>query len=321
VTPVRERHVRGVVINGATGQIAPYASLTEVRADDPPGGAMGGPGGGLSNAGLAPIDPDGAFDVTLRPGRHTLKGTTGTAVGYVSFDVRDADIDGVRIVAVPEFSVTGRISTDTPVGNADLGTIRISFQRELPVATPSSSYSLPRADGTFVATATAGDYRVHVAPFLNLTPGRPGFTATLPKALENAYVKSIRLGELDVLNGGVHFEGPTASRLEIVLGMNPGSVEGTVLSDAQSARAGATVVLLPNVRGRFDLVKVGTTNAAGLFRLEHVAPGDYQLFAWDEVGDGDWHDPAFMRTYDDRGAPIRISEGATQRVRLTTIAP
>ena len=76
VTPVHERHVRGIVINGATGQVAQYAGLSEVRADAP-GGSIGGPGAGgrLSNNGLDPIDPDGSFDVTLLPGRHTLMGS------------------------------------------------------------------------------------------------------------------------------------------------------------------------------------------------------------------------------------------------------
>jgi hypothetical protein len=45
------------------------------------------------------------------------------------------------------------------------------------------------------------------------------------------------------------------------------------------------------------------------------------VFAWIEVNDGDWQDPDFMRAVEERGTPIRIAEGATQRVRLTAIAP
>ena len=82
VMPVRERHVRGVVINGATGQVAPYASLSEIQAGSMPGNAIGGFGGELSSHGKPPIDADGSFDVTLLPGRHTLMGTAGAGVGY-----------------------------------------------------------------------------------------------------------------------------------------------------------------------------------------------------------------------------------------------
>jgi hypothetical protein len=324
VIPVRERHVRGVVINGATGQVAQYAGLSEVHAGSRPGapgsGLGGGPGGGLSNGGQNPIDPDGSFDVTLLPGRHTLMGTAGTGVGFLTLVVGDADQEGVRIVAMPAFNLTGHIVTDTPVENADLTNVRISLWRELPVPTPSPSYSLPRADGTFVVAATQGNYRVNLAPFLNLAPELARFVA-VPKGFENAYVKSMRLGQVDVLNGGVHLEGPTTSALEIVLGMNPGGIDGTVLTVAQSAAAGATVALLPDVRGRFDLVRTATTDASGHFRIDRVAPGDYKLFAWDEAAEGDWLDPDVMRASEGRGTPLSVVDGTTARVRLVSIAP
>ncbi len=79
------------------------------------------------------------------------------------------------------------------------------------------------------------------------------------------------------------------------------------------------MALLPDVRGRFDLVRTATTDASGRFRLDRVIPGDYKVFAWNEVGDGDWQDPDLMRAFEERGAPIHIREGATERVGLTTI--
>ena len=78
-----------------------------------------------------------------------------------------------------------------------------------------------------------------------------------------------------------------------------------------------TVALLPNVRGRFDLVRTATTDPSGRFRLDRVAPGDYKVFAWNEVSDGDWQDPDVMRAYEERGTPIRVGDGTTERVRLT----
>src|SRR5262249_11757753 len=155
------------------------------------------------NNGLNPIDAEGTFDVTLLPGRHTLMGTAGTGMGVVSLEVRDADVDGVRIVAMPAFNLTGRILTDAAVEKADLTGVRISLWRDLAVPTPSTSYSLPRADGTFVLAASPGDYRINLAPFLNLAPNLSRFLAPVPKGFENAYVKSIRLGETDILDGGL----------------------------------------------------------------------------------------------------------------------
>jgi hypothetical protein len=328
VTPVRERHVRGVVINGATGQIAEYAGLSKVQTD-PPGRAVsgsvfiarpgGGPDGGLSRNGVPPIDPDGSFDVMLLPGRHTLSGTSGTGVGYLTIEVRDADIDGVKIVAMPQFDIAGRIVSDGPLDTAALANARISLRRELPVPMTPTSYSVPRADGTFVVSATPGDYRVNFAPLLNLV-SLPGPFLTVPPGLANAYVKSITLGDIDVLTYGVHFDRPPASPLEIVIGTNPGVVDGTVASNTQDAVSGINVVLIPNARNRFDLFKTATTDPSGQFHLDRVPPGDYKLFAWDDLSDGAWQDPDFIRTYEDRGTPIHVGEGAKEIIRLTTIA-
>jgi hypothetical protein len=319
VTPVRERHVRGVVVNGATGQVAQYAGLSEVQTDPLMARPGGGPDGGLSRNGRPPVDPDGSFDVTLLPGRHTLSGTAGTGVGYLTIEVRDADIEDVRIVAMPQFDIAGRIVSDGPLDAAALANVRISLRRELPAPMTPTSYSVPRADGTFVVSATPGDYRVNFAPLLNLVL-LPGPFLTVPPGLANAYVKSITLGDIDVLTYGVHFDRPPTNPLEIVIGTHPGAVEGTIAGDRQTATSGISVVLVPNSRNRFDLFRTATIDPSGQFHLDRVPPGDYKLFAWDDLSDGAWQDPDFIRAYEDRGTPVRVREGAKDSIRLTTIA-
>ncbi len=318
LAPVHAHHVRGVVINGATGQVAQYAGLRVANEDAPAGGPGGGPGGGLDGGGDAQIDPDGSFDLTLFPGSYTLIGTAGTGVGYVSLQVRDADIDGVQIVALPAFNIPGRIVSDGGA-NPDLEKLRISLRRDVAVQTSSSSYSLPRPDGSFVVEATPGDFRLSIAPLLNSILAPPFLS--VPKSLETAYVKSIRLGDVDVLNGGLHVDRPPASPLEIVIGTNPGVVDGTVLDESQSGTAGATVALLPDVRRRFDLYRATITDSSGRFHLDHVPPGDYRAFAWEEVSDGAWQDPEFVRADENRGTPVHVGEGTVVAIRLTAIPP
>ena len=309
LAPVRARHVRGVVINGATGEVARYAG---VRVDNL-GRGMGPGVNGESN-------PNGTFDLTLLPGPHMLVGTAGTGDGYLSVDVRDSDIDGLRIVAAPSFDIPGRIVADGPVNAADMENLRLSLRREgaAPSSPAYSLYSNPLADGSFVVDATPGDYRMSVAPVLALAPGP---ALTVPKGLENAYIKSISLGNVDVLNRGVHLEGPTSVPIEIVIGTHPGALEGSVLTDQQAAAAGVTVVLLPDVRGRSDLYRTTTTDLSGRFHLDRVPPADYKAFAWEEVSDGVWQDSEFMRAVESRGAPVRVAEGASATVRVTVIPP
>jgi hypothetical protein len=324
LAPVRARRVRGVVINGATGQLAQYAGLSvdgrDIRRADPlPGFAKD----------ALRIDREGSFDLTLFPGPHTLMGTAGTGVGYAFVEVGDADVDGVQIIAIPAVNIAGRVVADGPLPSADLEDLRISLRRDLPVQTTPSpmrspdnnaDYSLPRPDGSFVVEATPGDLRVNIAPILNRASRVPGFpNLPVPASLQRVYVKSVRLGDVDVLNNGLHLEGPVAGTLEIVIGTTPGAFEGSVLSDGQPAASGVTVVLVPDVRRRTDLYKTGTTDSSGRFHLDGVAPGKYRAFAWQEITDGAWHDPEFMQAHEARGATVAIGEGATTETRLTVI--
>jgi hypothetical protein len=321
LAPVHARHVRGVVINGATGQLAQYAGL-EVDGSD----VGRAPPPGFSRDALK-IDPDGSFDLTLFPGPHTLMGTAGTGVGYAFVDVADADIEGVQIVAIPAVNIAGRIVADGPVPSADLGDLRISLRRDLPVQSSPSlfarpdntvTYSLPRPDGSFVVEAIPGDLQISIAPLLNLT-SRPNVNPPAPASLQHAYVKSVRLGDIDVLNNGLRLQGPVAASLEIVIGTTNGAFGGTVLTGSLSAGPGVTVALLPDLRRRTDLYKTATTDPAGRFQIEHVPPGNYRAFAWQDVSDGAWYDPDFMSAHEARGATVPISEGSTTNLQLTVI--
>jgi hypothetical protein len=144
-----------------------------------------------------------------------------------------------------------------------------------------------------------------ISPFLNIGQR---FPVQLPPALQNAYVKSIRLGNIDVLNNGLHLEKPPEGRVEVVLGTNPGIVEGT------AGAADVSVVLVPNVRQRTELYRAATTDPAGRFRFDKVPPGDYKVFAWTEVETDAWYDTEFMKTYENRGVALSVRDGVTHRV-------
>src|SRR6185295_7294936 len=161
-------------------------------------------------------------------------------VGFMTIEVRDADLEGIQIVAMPSFNISGRIVADGPVDGADVGNMRISLLRDGGVgATSTPSYSQPRPDGSFVVEATPGDFRLNVAPILNLAPRPPGPpNFPVPASLAHAYVKSIRLGEIDVLNSGLRLQGAPAGQLDVVIGTAPGAVDGTVFNDNQTAGPG-----------------------------------------------------------------------------------
>ena len=304
VAPVHEHRVRGTVVDGTTGQAAQYGGLRRTS--------------GLLRP-FEDVDPSsGAFELELLPGSHTLMATAGEGVGYAVVQVGDADIDDVRIVTAPTFSMSARIVIEGRTSDgSDLASLRVSLRRDPAIpGTSSSSYSVPLPNGTFALEASPGDYRVNVAPI----PGTPSPPfARLPQSLEGAFVKSIRLGNADVLNGGLHLQKSPENALEIVIGTSPGAVVGRVVGARQGPAADVSVVLVPDVRARAELYKIVAPDSSGLFRFDRVAPGDYRVFAWADLENGSWFDPDFMRTQENSGAPIRVGEGKTENVQVTLL--
>src|SRR5215471_18618803 len=292
VAPISPRHVRGVVTDGLTGRPAQYASLTLVTDSDGPRGKE------------LPVDREGAsFDIRLLPGTHTLNATSASGEGSVTFQLPDADIGNLTVPTTPSFELQGRmvLEGESNVG-ALLGRLQITLHIEAPRKELSSlgSYSTVLPNGSFSVSAPAGDYRLNIDPLLNSVPSRVSI-ASLPAALQNAYVKSIRLANTDVLNGPLHIESKPSSVLEVVIGRNAGAIDGQVVTDRQMPVADASVVLVPDIRRRTDLYRSASTDARGRFHFDRVPPGDYKVLSWEEVEEGAWYDPEFLRAGENRG--------------------
>jgi hypothetical protein len=132
-----------------------------------------------------------------------------------------------------------------------------------------------------------------------------------------------RYGGIDVMNDGLRLDrAPTAS-LDIIVSTSTGVIDGTVQNDKQGWEPNVTVVLTPDPahRNRLDLYRTMSTDAMGHFHAEGLPPGDYRAFSWADVESGAWQDPDFIRQYEDRGRPVRISEGGTASIELRLIPP
>lgn len=299
LSPVRARHVRGYIVDAATGKPAEYPSLN--LADD----VMG-----IRRDEFQVNPENGSFDITLLPGVHTLNAGGSAGAGVAVIRVGDADIENLTIAIRPSFDLAGRIVVEGQEAKPpNLEALRLHLRRDPPPPVErwaSIPYSHPLPDGSFTLEGGAGDFRVNIAPILEWAP--LPYSIALPRELQDAYVKSIRLGNADVLNGVFHLEKPPEVPLEVVIGVSRGALEGIVANGP----ADCLVVLVPDVRRRTDLYKTTSTDSSGRFRFDRIPPGDYKVFAWQEVDDEAWYDPEFMRAYENRGTPVRIVEGQTQ---------
>jgi protocatechuate 3,4-dioxygenase beta subunit len=308
VGPVQMRHVRGVVVDGVTGKPAQYGSITLPKDPDSP------PMKDVK------VDRDtGTFDFLVFPGSYTVTATSTSGEGYATFIVGDADIENLTIRTTASFNVPGRIVVEgEPISPTAIEALHITLRRDPPRGEPViNAYDTPLPDGSFTISASAGDFRVNIAPILSVAPSR--YAPSLGTTFQNAYVKSIRLGNADVLNAGLHLDRPPSATLEVVIAANPGAVEGQVVRNGREPVEDAAVLLVPGNRRRNELYRTTTTDAAGRFHFTRVPPGDYEVLSWNEVEDGAWYDAQFMKDVEGRGLPVRIAEGQTETVRIEII--
>jgi hypothetical protein len=130
------------------------------------------------------------------------------------------------------------------------------------------------------------------------------------------------MGGADVLNELLRIDEQPTSPLEVTLASDTGSLSGRVMNARQEPVTGGTVVLLPEVERRIlrtDLYRVTSTNHLGQFLMESLPPGVYRVFAWENVEDRQWQDPAFMRRYEEMGRAVRITESQMQSVEISSI--
>ena len=296
------RHVRGRVINAATGQPVDKASVIAIPRSSTP----------YKITPASSTNADGSFDLAgVVAGSYHVAVASGERSGIVPVEVGERDISNLPIVISFGFKLSGRFVIEgAPGNNSQISFPRISELIRDPqgpgMPSGGPSFTPPAAaDGSFVLEGVGpGDFRVNVG---GVQP--------------DSYVKSIRMGNADVLNDGLHIYSAPENPLEVVIGSNAGRIEGSVVNSRQETLPNRTVVLVPDIRlrQRTDLYKVVSTDAAGRFRMRGVAPGNYRLFAWESVETGAWQDPDFIRASENGGRSIQISEGSNEDVRLVVI--
>jgi len=281
-------------------------------------------------------EANGSFEFkSVIAGRYMLVATAGAVTGSIPVEVRDRDIDGMSVALVPGLSVSGQVILDGPASQTPTPLppgLRITLRPDPLIPGIPTYTGVVAANGSFVipplspnpnvtqaASPPTGMYRVIVAPLLT-APTAPGAAPQiLPPALQSAYVKSIRSGEIDVLKDGLRID-HAIDDLKIVIGSNPGALEGHVLNDQRQPLASAVVALVPDNSLRYRINhKWVSSDASGGFQFRNIPPGDYLLFAWETIESGGWQDAGVLRDYEAQGKPIHVDEGGKMTVDIGAI--
>lgn len=321
---VRTRRIRGRVIDGSTGN--PTTASLQLIPQNPPAippipTGQAGQGGGF--------DMWGAL-----PGADYLVASGPTGTGLLPVNVANADVNGVTLTMWPGQTIGGRIRVDGRANVArdpDVADVTITLRRTpavngLPEASQGTRETLTRTQvGRFVASRVrdTGPWNTSDAEGVFALRGvPPGDYAVVVALKDDAYLESLRLGTRDVLETTIHVEGAVQGELDVVIRTTGGSIEGTAMTARREAARNATIVAVPQgpKRGRSDLFKVTSADASGHFRLRGLAPGSYQVFAWEETESGAWRDQDFIQSFAGFAKLVNVDDGTRATVDVTLIA-
>lgn len=301
LVPARTYRVRGIV-TGIPAGLRANVELISKAGDSIRGSDVGA---------------DGQFEIRgVGPGSYVLRATSGTeaqsSTARQDINVVAADIDGIKMTPQPSFTLSGHLRFEGSAG--DLTRYSANLRQS----------ELPEDPGFFMSPdffeANAPIDRQGNFAWKNVNPGNYIVQLFGGNAQNNFFLKSVKLGGRD-LSAGFTASGPAT--LDLVVSAKGASLEGTVIEkekdvDNNHLVANATVVAVPEeqyrkIPSRFGS---GSTDQHGAFAIRGLSPGSYLLYAWQDVEEGEWRDPDFLKSQEANGTAVKVDEGSDQKLEL-----
>jgi len=264
------------------------------------------------------VKTDGSFEIPkLLPGAYRVMFFNADGSDFHAYqaaqtiEVKDVDLDNVRLSSEADSEVSGRFRTDN---GEKLNWPLLSFTLDSGEKDAEYDFNWPgpstrgqfKSDGMFdMKKVPPGRYRV---VFNSDTPAARAY-----------YVKSVNLGGQDVTASGFSVSGGTWS-LDVVLSSDGATLEGAVVDNKDQPVSDDVVIALPSLenRKRRDLFKKVSTDQRGHFVLRGVRPGEYTILALDDL-DEDYRDPDVVKPFEDRGKTVRLEKDQRTALVLKVI--
>jgi protocatechuate 3,4-dioxygenase beta subunit len=309
LVPARTYRVRGI-ITGVTAAQKPSVELFSKAGDS-------------YRANANEIGPDGQFEVRgVAPGSYVVRASTPTE--SQSFTARQdvsvvaADVDGVKLTPQSSFTLAGHLRIEGSA-TADLTQYSANLRQA----------ELPEDPGFFMSQEFFGTNapvdRLGNFEWKNVNPGN--YTVQVYGGDGHGFfLKSVKLGGRDIATG---FTASGPATLDLLVSTKGGTVEGAVVDAAIEKAvekdgnevhpvANATVVAVPEEKYRKlpDRFGIGSTDQHGHFTIRGIAPGSYTIYAWQDLEDGVWRDPDFLKSQEANGTAVKVGESSHQTVEL-----
>ncbi len=252
------------------------------------------------------VSPDGIVFQGVLPGSYQAvmnwSNDDKPVVAIAHVDVVNANVDGGTLTFLPLVEVSGSVRVE---GGAfsQFEKLRIDFESKYRVPMLGASRADVKPDGSFqFKNAVPGVYEIGI------------------NRVAGVYLKSVRMGDQKLADRRVDLAAKTEP-LVIVLGADVGQVEGSVRNAKGDpvARARVTVIPYGDHSGRIDLSRTGFSDDKGEFKIKDLAPGDYKVFAWEDVPVGAPQDPDFRKPFEKQAAIVRMQPNGREKLSVTAI--
>jgi hypothetical protein len=298
--------------------------------------------------GLVPVSSDGSFEIPNIPAgaydliaRAPLPANKGWgagnapalagnpwAFGRTPVDVRGQNVSDISIVVRGGFDVTGHLIVD---GKASAANVRIGLVTVESVTRVADAQTLNTfgqiatfqptigADGSFtIPLLPEGKYRFQVGIGGIVSATAAAATTPLPAT---AYIADVKQGAVSVYDNGMSIGGEAVNPVQLLVNTDGGSIEGITTGLDRKPTAAMTVVLVPAESRRQNpaLYKSVRSDAQGHFQISAVQPGQYKIFAWENVPSGAWQNTEFLSRFEERGIPANVMPGTRTTVEVQSI--
>jgi len=299
LVPGRTFSVRGVVTGVPPGQKAAVVLVSR---------------GGEAFHG-SEVGPDGQFEIRgVGPGSYSLMATTGESQSpriHQDVTVVAADIEGLRLAPAASFRLSGHLRVEGAVSRDAQLTVNLR-----PTEQPDDAgfFMSPDYFGANAVADRNGNFE-----WKDVTPGNY-IVQVYATDGQGLFLKSVTLGGRDVETG---FAASAPASLDVLMSDKGATIEGVVVGqqkdkDKDEMVGNAAVVAVPEEKYRKlpDHFVVGSTDQNGRFILRGLPPGSYTLYAWQDVEEGVYHDPDFLKSQEANGTGVKAAEGSSQRIEL-----
>lgn len=259
-------------------------------------------GGQVDNAtgefNFAAVPPGAYYLVAQTRGR----GNDQQLSARIPVDVTSGNLGNLRVELSPPLLVGGTLSVDSQNAELDYNAVRLNFRSLMPAGPRQQGRTEIFEDGTFNTELAPDTYAIEMG-------GLP----------EGYYLKAARLAGRELPDAvlDLNFAG---GQLQVEIGTDAGSISGRVQNSRGEPIESARVTVVPATESRRnDLYKSATTAEDGTFTVSGVPPGEYEVYAWEEVETNAWMDTLYRQPFQALAEDVEVEPGLAANATLDVI--